>query len=216
MKGIPNSLKFILLIVIICFIISFIIFYGSNDLFRFPFDAGVWGNASDWVMVFGTIISLLLILRSINFQNEANEWQKKTVNIESFKHIESIKPFLNLDGNSIKYPNSESGNILTFYYIDVQNNKLLNFNLTAIFRSNISEKEENIQKEEVHPGERIPFSCEIPLNTFGYKEYGFTCDVIITYEDADYNKYRHTFNLDKPYKDKGSSKIQKQTLISKK
>jgi len=52
------------------FILSFIFFYGKNDLFKFPFDVEVWGNVSDWVNSAITLGSVIYVVKQFYSQKE--------------------------------------------------------------------------------------------------------------------------------------------------
>ncbi len=64
-----------------------------------PFQAGVWGNLSDWVMIVVTTITgiyLILTFRS----------QQLLKKVELLKYVDSIKPDFNLEVTSRNYDNS--------------------------------------------------------------------------------------------------------------
>lgn len=68
----------ILLSAVVLFVIAFFLFYGKSDLFRFPFDASVWGTASDWVMICVTIVTAVFLIKSFKEQRKSNEIAYKT------------------------------------------------------------------------------------------------------------------------------------------
>ncbi|GGC47755.1 hypothetical protein GCM10011386_44880 [Parapedobacter defluvii] len=86
----------ILLSALVLFVIVFFLFYGKYDLFRFPFDAGVWGTASDWAMIFVTAITAVFIYRTFQAQIEVFRLQERITKYESFNYTEKIKPIFEL------------------------------------------------------------------------------------------------------------------------
>lgn len=61
-------------IAILLFVAAFIIFYDRYDLFRLPFDAGVWGTASDWMMVIVTIFTAWFLVGAFKEQKRSNDY----------------------------------------------------------------------------------------------------------------------------------------------
>ncbi|WP_185216178.1 hypothetical protein [Sphingobacterium mizutaii] len=57
--------------------IIFFIYYDANDLFRFPFNSNVWGTASDWVMVFVTIITAIYLIKTFREQKTISKIEQK-------------------------------------------------------------------------------------------------------------------------------------------
>lgn len=82
---IKKYLRIIVLSVILLFALAFIIFYGTNDLFKFPFDSNVWGNAADWFMVLVTILTAFYLIKTFNEQ-------KKITVMEYHKFLIENKP----------------------------------------------------------------------------------------------------------------------------
>ncbi|WP_313515604.1 hypothetical protein [Sphingobacterium sp.] len=200
-------------IIFILFILNFYIFYGKTDLFKFPFNSEVWGNASDWVLVIGTILSLLLIFRTIEIQLISNNYQKKLADIEIFKHIESIKPIIELKGTPPKYPSQVSGIINTNYWLILIENELSDLTLTAIFSTQSEQKYITSEKSIFFKGEKINIACDVFINTNHFSDYSFSIEIILNYRDKDKNQYRHIIKMTKPRPNIQSENFHQQTLI---
>ena len=96
---------------LLLFIISFFIFYNKYDLFRFPFESEVWGNAADWTMVIVTIITAVYLIDTFQEQKRATCIQQKSLDaqnhtnkLEYKKYLDSNMPILSL--SSIEYSSS--------------------------------------------------------------------------------------------------------------
>ena len=81
-------------IAILLFVAAFIIFYDRYDLFRLPFDAGVWGTASDWMMVMVTFFTAMYLVWTFREQKKSNDIQIK-------KHLDSILPKFSIEQFSL-------------------------------------------------------------------------------------------------------------------
>ncbi|QBQ41099.1 hypothetical protein E2P86_08000 [Sphingobacterium psychroaquaticum] len=84
-----RPLFYTLIVILLLFCISFIVFYGKSDLFKFPFDSGVWGNAADWCMTVVTGFTAFYLVKTFREQ-------RKTTEIEQSRFIAEIKPFVEL------------------------------------------------------------------------------------------------------------------------
>lgn len=197
----------------------FIIFYGKYDLFKFPFDANVWGNAADWIMVVGTLVSLILILQTLILQNDANSVNKRLADIQTFKHIESIKPEIKIDGEppiySDKTVRSVKPSVSTKYYLMVKKNRLKNVEMSIFYRTKVEEKIQEKRFPELNENNKIPLENTISIDKIGGISEVFEIQVIMTYNDIEYNKYRHTFELEKQSKVTASTNTFNQVLIEK-
>lgn len=146
----------------------FIIFYGKYDLFKFPFDANVWGNAADWIMVVGTLVSLILILQTLILQNDANSVNKRLADIQTFKHIESIKPEIKIDGEppiySDKTVRSVKPSVSTKYYLMVKKNRLKNVEMSIFYRTKVEEKIQEKRFPELNENNKIPLENTISID----------------------------------------------------
>lgn len=74
-----------LAIVLIIFGLCFWLLYGKFEIFMFPFISAVWGTASDWVLAAGSILSVILLVRTLNEQQTLTK-------IETNRHMYSIRP----------------------------------------------------------------------------------------------------------------------------
>ena len=75
----------IAIVALVSFVLCFIFFYGSNDLFDLPFNSEVWGTASDWVMITVTFFTAMYLVRTF-------EEQKRSNDDVADKHLKSIFP----------------------------------------------------------------------------------------------------------------------------
>lgn len=190
--------RFILTIVavgVITFVFCFFYFYESNDLFKFPFDSNVWGTVSDWVMAIGAIVSLVLILKTVRLQIDANKLNKLLTDIAIFRRVESIKPEIKLEGEPPVYPTVKVGVLATKYYILVKKNKIKNVELSIVYKTNSIEN--NIEKsfDEIKPEGRIDLAKNIEIDIKNFSSERFDINIVMTYLDIDNNKYRHTFEI---------------------
>jgi len=113
-----NKVVSILVIVfVITFIICFYFLYGKYDLFRFPFNAEVWGNASDWTMVLVTLITAIYLVKTFTAQKNANDLSNKI-------YIRGIMPYF-----TVSIVKEEDR-----FYLELKanNNTIRNINLTNI------------------------------------------------------------------------------------
>ncbi|WP_153846287.1 hypothetical protein [Sphingobacterium paramultivorum] len=119
---ITNNLKKVLLISIAIFVlifsISFYIFYGSTDLFKFPFDSNVWGTASDWCMVIVTLFTALYLVKTFREQKRAND-------ISYSQHRRTIMPKFKLEGKIFGEIRRDG-----FLRVYVHDNELYDLNVT--------------------------------------------------------------------------------------
>jgi hypothetical protein len=67
-----------------------------SDLFKFPFQASVWGTAADWLIVATTILGLIYIIRTFRSQIEVQQSQIALLQIETDKFVEEKKPSFEL------------------------------------------------------------------------------------------------------------------------
>lgn len=74
----------------VIFVVLFIIYYDTNDLFRLPFNSNIWGTASDWTMVLVTIITAYFLI-------ETFKQQKLSTDIALSNHRRLIMPRLSID-----------------------------------------------------------------------------------------------------------------------
>src|SRR5690606_15283291 len=99
----------------------------------------VWGNAGDWVLVFGTIISLILILQTLFLQNEAHLVNKRLADIQIFQHIESLKPEISIKGQAPNYSmnldKTINPSVETNYYLLLEKNAIKEIELLIFYRS---------------------------------------------------------------------------------
>jgi len=129
-----NKVVSILVIVfVITFIICFYFLYGKYDLFRFPFNAEVWGNASDWTMVLVTLITAIYLVKTFTAQKNANDLSNKI-------YIRGIMPYftvsivkeedrfyleLKANNNTIRYINLTNIHDGYLYNIDFNFNQAI-------------------------------------------------------------------------------------------
>jgi|SRR5690606_15906944 len=215
-----NKYLFIFIAVfILVFIILFIVFYGKYDLFKFPFNSNVWGNAADWVLVFGTIISLILILQTLFLQNEAHLVNKRLADIQIFRHIESIRPEISIKGETPNYSMNLgkplSPSVETNYYLQLEKNSIKEIEVLIFYRTIFCEDIKNESFQELVPGQKIPLQNKIILDEISGENEQFNIEIIMTYKDMEGNQYLHTFNLDKKNKKTTSTNHNIQTLIQK-
>lgn len=94
----------ILLVCFILFILVFWFWYGKNDLFVLPFNSGVWGTASDWVMIAVTGVTAYFLWKTLQSQNdilivERNANRLRIMPDFSFEEDSSYKITLKLNEN---------------------------------------------------------------------------------------------------------------------
>lgn len=101
-------------IALVLFVAAFIIFYDRYDLFRLPFDSGVWGTASDWMMVAVTTITAVFLIKTFREQ-------KRLTKIEQQRYLDYIHPELvysyELDRDSITFE-FEKNTAFNFAFIE--------------------------------------------------------------------------------------------------
>ena len=120
---IKKYIRIIVLSVILLFASAFIVFYGTNDLFKFPFDSNVWGNAADWCMTIVTLFTAIYLVRTFREQ-------QKITNIEHNRYLKEIQPVpeVYIKNNSvfIKFVRNQAFNIV----IDIERAKNMFFRKT--------------------------------------------------------------------------------------
>lgn len=62
------------------------------DLFKFPFHADVWGSASEWVMILVTLLTAILLYKTLKSQNEVQQAQNKLLEIEQTRLRQQFRP----------------------------------------------------------------------------------------------------------------------------
>lgn len=204
MYKLNNLLKTILKIIgffLLLFIAAFYIFYGKYDLFRFPFDAEVWGNAADWVMAIGTIGSLILILNNLILQTEQNYLNKKMVDMEIEKYLDSITPEFKLRGAVPIYPSKhryiKNKYISTKYFLEVIKNSLKTARITVNYKSEVYDETKELIYDILKPGQTVKLDHDILIADGDNPNLMFQIIIEMTYFDIKGNKYYHTFNLQK-------------------
>lgn len=70
---------------------------SRSDLFNLPFQAEVWGTASDWLMIVITIASLWYIRNTLKSQQEVQRQQTQITEIESKRARRDIRPKVDLE-----------------------------------------------------------------------------------------------------------------------
>jgi len=68
----------------------------DTDIFKFPFQADVWGTAADWVIVVTTILGLIYIIRTFRSQIEVQQSQIALLQIETDRFVDEKKPCFEL------------------------------------------------------------------------------------------------------------------------
>lgn len=69
----------------------------KTELFNFPFQANVWGTASDWITVLATIVGLIFIIKTFRSQIEVQKSQIKLLQIEVDRFVDEKKPHFELE-----------------------------------------------------------------------------------------------------------------------
>lgn len=101
----------------VIFVILFIIYYDTNDLFRLPFNSNVWGTASDWMMVVVTIITAIYLIKTF-------KQQKLATDIALSNHRRLIMPRLSINTFQIKELNDR-----LWLGVNVNDNDLYNIRI---------------------------------------------------------------------------------------
>lgn len=101
----------------VIFVILFIIYYDTNDLFRLPFNSNVWGTASDWMMVVVTIITAIYLIKTF-------KQQKLATDIALSNHRRLIMPRLSINTFQIEKLNDR-----LWLGVNVNDNDLYNFRI---------------------------------------------------------------------------------------
>lgn len=84
---------------LLSFSLALILFaLGANsELFRFPFNASVWGTASDYIMILVTATTAIYIYRTLKSQQETQKILSRQINLEEAKFRLQIVPKFEAD-----------------------------------------------------------------------------------------------------------------------
>lgn len=175
-----NKYLFIFIAVfILVFIILFIVFYGKYDLFKFPFNSNVWGNAADWTMVIVTIITAIYLINTFLEQKRSNEIQIK-------KELESILPIFKIQKSSLdSSPHLDYSDCSHYLKIILTKNDVRNLKFTIhdskiIFNA--------LDRPYVEVGEVTGFELNQEI-TSGYDNEKH-CILEMHFQDVKYNRYK--------------------------
>lgn len=69
----------------------FFVRLGMNELWEYPFRAGVWGTASDVLMVLVTAATLGYLIKTLKSQRDVQRLQLKVTRIENERFIREQK-----------------------------------------------------------------------------------------------------------------------------
>jgi len=78
-------LFFFMLFILVIIINLYVNYYEKSELAKRPFEAGVWGTASDWGMIIVTIVTAVFLIKTFIEQKKTNELELK-------RYIKSIAP----------------------------------------------------------------------------------------------------------------------------
>jgi len=169
---------------IICFaalfLVLFINFYGTNDLFSFPFVAGVWGNVSDWCMVIVTILTAIYLVKTFSEQKKANDISLKIYKRGIMPYFtvlrvqEEDRFYLELKANNNTIRNMSFSNINDGYI----------YNANDFFKNAIVAKESSISipMQEVFPrGPILVKPVEVIHIKYSDNEMNFYIQVVSFY-----------------------------------
>lgn len=87
-----KTLRLLLLAISTISIIAFLINQIDSDLRTFPFEAEVWGTVADWIMIFVTFITAVLLYHNLQSQIRVTSLQQQIAEIEQDKHRMSTMP----------------------------------------------------------------------------------------------------------------------------
>lgn len=85
----------------VIFVILFIIFYDTNDLFRLPFNSSVWGTASDWIMIVVTFFTAIYLVKTFREQQEITK-------IEQGRYLQEILPSPTIESHLLSSTEGET------------------------------------------------------------------------------------------------------------
>lgn len=215
---------------LLTFIICFVFFHNKTDLFRFPFQADVWGNAADWTMVAVTGFTAYYLVRSFEAQKVNNAIQAETLReqqkitqIEQFIHRERVKPKFDFKvspkGKDIKGDKAIFSYAFHFF---VQNATARKTSI-EIFLYDHQQKENKSAGSgsggpDKHPGDNISFmergyeqkKLSVPL---GGADFVFRFEFFLEYEDILGNRYKQSIMFYHDSNNKQNLQIRGQQLI---
>lgn len=153
----------------------------KSDLIGFPFDVGVWGGVSDWVMVAVTFVTAIYLIKTFSKQ-------QIITSLEQRKFLNSYLPSLEL--SEITYRNENSISRTTFT-ITIKRNSLQNLIITHNFDETFSVNLPYIVKNVVLPIDKeLNFEISFELSPVIHEitEYSGNT-IILDYEDIIGTKY---------------------------
>jgi len=183
----------IFLLALVLFIIVFFLFYDKYDLFRFPFEADVWGTASDWVMIFVTAITAFYLYQSLKSQREIQLMQQKVTKIEEYDYLMKIKPDfkISIDRCTIKPKNLNGPQVVNgLAILETENHTAINVKI--LIRTYIN-NELRTERDESFDYREPQYETALKIDEFEIKRDGsdnFHITYNITYQDVDGNHYK--------------------------
>lgn len=164
--------------------------YVCNDTIpnNLKLSAEVWGTISDWMIIFITIVTAVLLLLTLESQRKVQDDQRLMFQLEQKKHLNSLKPSFEF---SVEYNNMwgdlEDGAPYYEYLLNVKSDLPTIFSIEVIESSDFRLSAVS-NKRWTHIR---PRTSEISLRTETdlYTATQLLCGIILRYQDREYNNY---------------------------
>src|SRR5690606_797931 len=190
--------------------------YVCNDTIpnNLKLPAEVWGTVSDWMMIFITVVTAVLLLLTLESQRKVQDDQRLMFQLEQKKHRDSFKPSFEF---SVEYntmwADLEDGAPSHEYLLSVKSDLPTIFSIEVIESSDFRLSAVS-NKRWTHIR---PRTSEISLRTETdlYTATQLLCGIILRYQDREYNNYEMKIFLEISEKQNKPNELQvKEEFIS--
>lgn len=160
--------------------------YPSIDLFRFPYDAGVWGNAADWIMIIVTAFTAYYLIKSFNEQKRANEISYKNY-LSTICPIFAIAPEIAVEGDN------------SFIILTLKENAAYQIECSFFDSEYLFNPKDTYQISNMYPGNQYFFVIAKEINDIFFGQKKIATIVFLDKEKIEYFQDVYFIYGAKPY-----------------
>lgn len=159
----------------------------NTELFNYPFQANVWGTASDWATVVATVVGLIYIIRTFRSQIEVQQSQVTLLQMETDRFVDEKKPHFEVENIEYTGEQVDSDNP-NFAVLLKKNGQLDGLELKIAAHGFVIENNSPLKAYKEHERLSILYykkTTETPTNNF---------HCFITFKDRYGNRYRQVIS----------------------
>lgn len=163
-----------------------------------PFQADVWGNVGDWVMIIVTIVTAYYLYQTLNSQNETMYLQKRITDIELHRHRLSIQPKFEVSfvRRDINFENGiSSGNFTLKFFNTNRLARNVSIEVEAEAQLLFQPQFENpYTRAEFQPKDLLVLTAFMSISGFDTPRFQYPLRIELRYEDVSHNTYIQTIS----------------------